>query len=317
MTRRLTPDQIDQAAALLRAGELVAFPTETVYGLGARADDDLAVAKVFEAKTRPRFNPLIVHVPSLERAQELAVFDACALRLAETFWPGPLTLVLPLREGARVSDLITAGNDTVAIRVPANPLALKLLQEVGVGVAAPSANISGQVSPTTADHVLEGLSGRIAAVLDGGPCTVGLESTIVMTEPPALLRPGGLDRAALETQLGQKLALPELNSDAPNAPGQLTSHYAPGAAVRLHAEGRLPDEVLLGFGDAQGADLNLSPAGDLREAAANLFAMLRRIDQIAAEQGATTIAVSPIPEHGLGQAINDRLRRAAAPRLQA
>ncbi|NNK79630.1 MAG: threonylcarbamoyl-AMP synthase, partial [Litoreibacter sp.] len=205
MTQRLRPDQTDQAAELLRAGELVAFPTETVYGLGARVDNDLAVARVFEAKGRPRFNPLIVHVPSLESAQKLAAFDACALHLAEAFWPGPLTLVLPLREGAQVSELITAGNDTVAIRVPANPLALELLRKLGVGVAAPSANISGQVSPTTADHVLEGLSGRIAAVLDGGPCTVGLESTIIMTDPPALLRPGGLDSEEVETLLGQKL----------------------------------------------------------------------------------------------------------------
>lgn len=312
------PDGIARAAALLRAGGLVAFPTETVYGLGGDARDDRAVARVFEAKGRPRFNPLIAHVPDLEAAERLARFDGRARALAARFWPGPLTLVLPLRPGAGLSPLVTAELPSVAIRVPAHPLAQALLRAFGGPLAAPSANPSGKVSPTRAAHVLEGLEGRIAAVLDGGPCAVGVESTILGLEggtdgepegPARLLRPGGIPAEALEALLGPLVS----GGDAarPNAPGQLLSHYAPGAAVRLEAAGPRPGEVRLGYGPGL-ADLNLSPAGDPVEAAANLFHMLRQADALAGPGG--TIAVAPIPEAGLGRAINDRLRRAAAPR---
>jgi len=301
-----------RAAGLLRAGELVAFPTETVYGLGADATDDRAVAAVFEAKGRPRFNPLIAHLPGLDQARELVEFPDDALRLAATFWPGPLTLVLPLRPGAAISPLVTSGLDTLAVRVPDLPLARDLLARVGRPVAAPSANPSGRVSPTRAAHVLAGLGGRIAAVLDGGPCAVGLESTIVgMAGPPRLLRPGGIPAEAIEACLGRELAAPPPPSDMPDAPGQLASHYAPDAVLRLNAARAEPGEMLLGFGAAgDGADWTLSPTGDLTEAAARLFHVLREMDAA----GLRNIAVAPIPERGLGRAINDRLRRAAAPR---
>ena len=315
MTERLEADAagLSHAASLLRAGDLVAFPTETVYGLGADARNGTAVAGIFAAKGRPRFNPLIVHVTGMEMAESIAVFSNRAKALAAAFWPGPLTLVLPLRAEAGISDLVTAGLDTVAIRMPAHPVALALLQGFGGPLAAPSANPSGKVSPTGADHVLEGLSGRIAAVVDGGACRVGVESTILMLTPPTLLRPGGLDVETLETALGQPL---EFGGDAlkPNAPGQLTSHYAPGAAVRMDATEKHPGEILIGFGPCAGADLSLSQSGDLVEAAAALFGLLRRADALASARGARSIAVAPIPEIGLGRAINDRLRRAAAPR---
>lgn len=311
-TERLSADPagIARAAGLLRAGGLVAFPTETVYGLGGDATDDLAVARIFEAKGRPRFNPLIAHVPDLAAAERLAVFDDRARAVAAAFWPGPLTLVLPLREGSGLSQLVTADLPTVAIRVPAHPVAQALLRAFGGPLAAPSANPSGKVSPTRAGHVLEGLSGRIAAVVDGGACAVGVESTILgLDGPPVLLRPGGVPAEALEALLGPLAS----GGDAakPNAPGQLASHYAPGAAVRLEAADLRPGEVRLGFGPG-GGDLNLSPSGDLVEAAAALFHLLRQADGLAGPGG--TIAVAPIPETGLGRAINDRLRRAAAPR---
>lgn len=304
------------AVEFLRAGELVAFPTETVYGLGADARADAAVARVFEAKGRPSFNPLIVHVSSLEMAEEIAVFTPPARRLAEVLWPGPLTLVLNQREAAGISMLTTAGLDTMALRVPAHDLARRLLEDFGGPLAAPSANPSGQVSPTRADHVLDGLGGRIAAVLDGGACPVGLESTIVGFDGATgiLLRPGGLEIERIEAVLGSALDARALRHV--NAPGQLLSHYAPRAALRLDAPGPGPDEVWLGFGRvaALRPGLNLSPAGDLVEAAANLFAFLREADAIAASAGVARIAVAPIPMIGLGLAINDRLRRAAAPR---
>jgi L-threonylcarbamoyladenylate synthase len=311
-TERLSADPagIARAAALLRAGGLVAFPTETVYGLGGDARDDHAVARIFAAKGRPRFNPLIAHVPDLAAAERLAVFDDRARAVAAAFWPGPLTLVLPLREGSGLSALVTAELPTVAIRVPAHPVAQALLRAFGGPLAAPSANPSGKVSPTRAGHVLEGLSGRIAAVVDGGACAVGVESTILgLDGPPVLLRPGGVPAEALEALLGPLAT----GGDAakPNAPGQLVSHYAPGAAVRLEAADARPGEVRLGFGSS-GGDLNLSPSGDLVEAAAALFHLLRQADALAGPGG--TIAVAPIPETGLGRAINDRLRRAAAPR---
>ncbi|GAB4382467.1 L-threonylcarbamoyladenylate synthase [Albidovulum sp.] len=314
-TERLQPDPagLARAAALLAAGELVAFPTETVYGLGGDARDDRAVARIFAAKGRPRFNPLIVHLPDLDAARRIAAFDARAERLATAFWPGPLTLVLPLRAGAGLSELVTAGLATVAVRLPAHPVAQALLRRFGGPLAAPSANPSGRVSPTRAEHVLDGLGGRIAAVIDGGPCAVGVESTILgLAGEARLLRPGGIPAEALEACLGQRL---ESGSDAerPSAPGQLASHYAPAAALRLGARQAEPGEVWLGFGpDAAGADWNLSPAGDLVEAAANLFHLLREADRKAGAAG--RVAVSPIPETGLGRAINDRLRRAAAPR---
>jgi len=316
MTERLGTDAagLARAAALLAEGELVAFPTETVYGLGGDARSDVAVARIFEAKGRPRFNPLIVHVATMEAAEKVAVFSPQAQDLAAAFWPGPLTLVLPLRPEAGISELVSAGHETVAIRMPEHPVARALLATYGGPLAAPSANPSGKVSPTTADHVLEGLSGRIAAVVDGGACAVGVESTILSLDPPRLLRPGGLPAEALEEALGQKLAA---GGDAakPNAPGQLSSHYAPGAAVRLLATEKRAGEVWIGFGhDCEGAEINLSASGDLVEAAAHLFGALRAADSLAKSTGAATIAVAPIPERGLGRAINDRLRRAAAPR---
>jgi L-threonylcarbamoyladenylate synthase len=312
MTETLAPDQagIDCAAQVLAAGKLVAFPTETVYGLGGDARSDLAVARIFAAKGRPSFNPLIVHLPDLAAVEGVARLSRRAQDLARVFWPGPLTLVLPVRDGA-VSPLVTAGLPTVAVRVPAHPLALRLLRAFGGPVAAPSANPSGRVSPTRAAHVLNGLSGRIAAVLDGGPCAVGLESTILQPDPqPVLLRPGGLPVEVLEASLGQTLAQGG-DADKPTSPGQLASHYAPWAALRLNATEGRPGEVLVGFGPVKG-DLTLSASGDLIEAAATLFHALREADHLAGPDG--RIAFAPIPETGLGRAINDRLRRAAAPR---
>ncbi|MFE3837124.1 L-threonylcarbamoyladenylate synthase [Pseudogemmobacter sonorensis] len=322
-TRILQADDagIAGAARLLRQGGLVAFPTETVYGLGGDARDDRAVARIFDAKGRPRFNPLIAHLPDLAKAEELALFDDRARTLAAEFWPGPLTLVLPLREGTGLSALVTAGLPTVALRVPAHPVARALLRAFGGPLAAPSANPSGRVSPTRAAHVMAGLSGRIEAVVDGGPCAVGVESTILGFDPdggPRLLRPGGVALEALEAALGRPLAIgpagPETETETgprPNAPGQLASHYAPAAPVRLEARAAGTGEILVGFGPVKG-DLTLSATGDLVEAAAQLFHILREADHLAGPQGA--IAFAPIPEAGLGRAINDRLRRAAAPR---
>jgi L-threonylcarbamoyladenylate synthase len=307
-----TPDGVAQAADLLRTGGLVAFPTETVYGLGADARSDRAVARIFEAKGRPRFNPLIVHVPDVAAARALALFDDRAEALAAAFWPGPLTLVLRLRAGAGLSALVTAGLPAVALRVPAHGVAQALLRAFGGPLAAPSANLSGRVSPTQAAHVLDGLDGRIAAVIDGGGCAVGVESTIAGLDGPArLLRPGGVPVEALEAVLGQVLGAAP--GGRVTAPGQLASHYAPGASVRLDAVSAEPGEVWIGFGPGcDGAALSLSEQGDPVEAAARLFHTLRQADRMAGPNGA--IAVAPVPETGLGRAINDRLRRAAAPR---
>jgi len=307
-----TPEGLTEAARLLAAGELVAFATETVYGLGGDARSDIACARIFEAKGRPQFNPLIVHVPDLAAARVFAEVGEKAERLAAAFWPGPLTLVLPLREGSGLSPLVTAGLGTVAVRVPAHPLAQALLRAFGGPLAAPSANPSGKVSPTRAVHVMAGLAGRIAAVVDGGDCAVGVESTILgLAGEPTLLRPGGLPVEALEACLGAPLAT---GGDAakPSAPGQLASHYAPGAALRLEVTEPEPGEVWIGFGPCAGAALALSETGDLVEAAANLFHLLREADALAGPDG--RVAVAPVPERGLGRAINDRLRRAAAPR---
>ncbi len=302
------PNGIARAADLLRQGLLVAFPTETVYGLGGDARDGEAVARIYEAKGRPSFNPLIAHVASVEAAQRFVQWSDQAERLANAFWPGPLTLVLPLKPGHGVSSLVTAGLDTLAVRVPAHPTARALLAAVDGPVAAPSANPSGQISPTTAAHVHAGLGGRIAAVLDDGPCGVGLESTIVgLTGEPSLLRPGGVALEQIETVLNTRLHLHKAG-DMLTAPGQLQSHYAPDAPVRLNAETVQGDEVLLGFGPVV-CDVNLSETSNLTEAAANLFAALHSLNETG-----RPIAVSPIPDHGLGAAINDRLRRAAAPR---
>jgi L-threonylcarbamoyladenylate synthase len=310
------------AAHTLREGGLVAFPTETVYGLGADATNAAAIARLYQAKGRPAFNPLIAHVGDLAAAREIGRFDAAALRLAEAFWPGPLTLVLPKTDHCAVADLATAGLDTVAIRIPAHPVASDILRVFGRPVVAPSANLSGHVSPTTAAHVRSDLEGRIDLIVDGGAVAVGVESTIVgIFDEPMLLRPGGLPRADIERMLGR--ALKQLPEDAENdsgqplAPGMLASHYAPRTLVRLGAIRVEPGEALLAFGsdavsgiDAAAAVMNLSVRGDLAEAAANLFGYLRALDSKAAQ----TIAVMPIPDDGLGEAINDRLRRAAVGR---
>ncbi|MGC9417895.1 MAG: L-threonylcarbamoyladenylate synthase [Rhodovulum sp.] len=307
------PQGLARAADLLAAGALVAFPTETVYGLGADATDDRAVARIFEAKGRPRFNPLIVHVADLEAARALADLPEAAERLAAAFWPGALTLVVTLKPGAGLSPLVTAGLSTVALRVPDHPVARGLLAAFGGPVAAPSANPSGSVSPTRAAHVIDGLGDRIAAVVDGGPCPVGVESTILgFDHAPVLLRPGGLPTEAIEACLGNPLAR-RAEAAPVSAPGQLASHYAPGATVIPEAAVPPEGALWLGFGPGcAGAALNLSPTGDLVEAAANLFHALRDLDARAAP--GQPIAVAPIPDHGLGRAINDRLRRAAAPR---
>jgi L-threonylcarbamoyladenylate synthase len=307
-------EQIDRAARLIRSRGLVAFPTETVYGLGANALDGEAVARIFEAKGRPRFNPLIVHVASREEAEAFAVFNEDARRLAETFWPGPLTLVLPRRPDAGLSDLVSAGLPTVALRVPAHETACALIRAAGVPIAGPSANPSGRVSPTTAAHVAADLGDKVDMILDGGPCAAGLESTIVSPAgaEPVLLRAGAVARTDIESAIGRPLADAD-RAERPHAPGMLPSHYAPRARLRLNADAAREGELFLAFGPHRGAappHLNLSESGDLREAAANLFAYLRLLDA----ENPGTIAVAPIPKEGLGEAINDRLRRAAAPR---
>lgn len=297
-----------ELAARLKAGGLVAFPTETVYGLGADAGNSDAVLSIYETKGRPRFNPLIVHVADLDMAKAYAEFSPLALRLA-ALWPGPLTLVLPRRPEAALSDLVTAGLDTVGIRIPNHKLALALIREAGRPLAAPSANPSGKLSPTTAMQVVQGVGDRIP-VLDGGPSQSGVESTIlkVTGDDVTQLRAGALAREEIETLLSRPIAVAAPNAEIA-APGMLASHYAPEAAVRLDVTEPAPGDAWLGFGNCPGATLNLSPSGDLREAARNLFAMLHELDRTA-----TRIAVAPIPPHGLGEAINDRLARAAAPR---
>lgn len=310
---------IRDAARALRAGKLVAFPTETVYGLGADATDEAAVARVFEAKQRPRFNPLIVHFPNLEAAESEAVFNDAARALASAFWPGPLTLVLPRTPDCRIAQLVSAGLGTIAVRVPGHVVAQNLFRAAGVPVAAPSANRFGDISPTTAAHVSASLDGAPAVILDGGPPRVGIESTVVdlSGDEPALLRPGGVPVEAIESLIGP-LARPgdEAGDAARLSPGRIARHYAPRTPLRLDATEIRPGEVVLAFGAdlPPGAEkaprvLNLSLAGDTTEAAANLFAMLHTLDA----QGASCIAAMPVPETGLGAAINDRLRRAAHP----
>jgi L-threonylcarbamoyladenylate synthase len=311
-----TLGNLGQAATALREGKLVAFPTETVYGLGGDATNDRAVAAIYEAKGRPSFNPLIVHVGNLSAAGKLVELNGDAERLARTFWPGALTLVLPRRAGTKISLLVSAGLDSVAIRVPAHPAAQGLLMMAGLPLAAPSANPSGKISPTRAEHVASTLGGKVAMVIDGGPCRVGIESTVLslLDSQPRILRPGGITAAQLSEVLEQEIGTgPDGAAQAPRSPGQLESHYAPGLPIRLNAVSVEPGEVLLAFGPnppAAHVMRNLSPSGDTVEAAANLFAMLRELD-LPAYRG---IAVSTIPDTGLGTAINDRLRRAAAPR---
>ena len=314
-------EAIKTAAGCLAAGGLVAFPTETVYGLGADARNGEAIARLYAAKGRPAFNPLIAHVADADAAAKLATFDANASRLAAAFWPGPLTLVLPKRPDCPIAPLALAGLDSVALRVPAHETARALLQAFGGAVVAPSANRSGHVSPTSAAHVLADLRGRIDLIVDGGPCPVGVESTIVACiGEPTLLRPGGVAREAIERVLGHKLLMPVSaeSDEAPQkleviAPGMLASHYAPKAKLRLDAQAPRDGEALLAFGAAPafaGTVLNLSPRGDLIEAATNLFSHLRALDA----SGAKSIAVMAVPHDGLGEAINDRLNRAAAPK---
>lgn len=313
------PEAQRAAADCLARGGLVAFPTETVYGLGADATNGEAVARLYAAKGRPSFNPLIAHVADLDAARALAAFNGDAERLAKAFWPGPLTLVLKRRLDCPVSDLATSGLDTIALRVPDHPVANGILRAFGKPVVAPSANRSGHISPTTAGHVASDLDGRIDLIVDGGATSVGVESTIVAClDRPVLMRPGGLPREAIERVLGHPVEIEDHggDSEAPLAPGMLTSHYAPSARLRLNANDVASHEALLAFGPVfAGAEnartiRNLSPRGDLVEAAANLFAHLRALDT----SGARSIAVMPVPENGLGEAINDRLRRAAAPR---
>jgi L-threonylcarbamoyladenylate synthase len=308
-------NDIQAAALALREGKLVAFPTETVYGLGADATNDKAVAQVYAAKGRPAFNPLITHVPDAESAFALGEFTQDARKLALAFWPGPLSLVVPRKNSCPVSLLASAGLDSIAIRVPSHPIALELLKAAERPVVAPSANPSGKISPTTADHVRRYLKDKVAAILDGGRCKVGVESTVVsfLDGGPKLLRHGGIPRAELEKVIGHPLAA-ESHSARPHAPGQLLSHYAPHAELRLHAEAPRDGEAYLGFGKLHAhGPYTLSASGDLVEAAASLFRLLHEIDAT----GVQRIAVAPIPHQGLGEAINDRLMRAAAPRDNA
>ncbi|MEH6526745.1 MAG: L-threonylcarbamoyladenylate synthase [Sneathiella sp.] len=314
MSEVLQPDPagLKRAAEYIQSGSLVAFPTETVYGLGADALDDTAVASIYAAKGRPSFNPLIIHVPSIAVAEKYVVFSDIARRLADNFWPGALTLVLPRTKDCAISKLASAGLDTLAIRIPGHRLALQFLTECGRPLAAPSANPSGSISPTTAQHVISRLGNAISGVLDGGACPVGVESTVVGFENdiPVLLRPGGITKDALESAVGEVLR--HSNDGTISSPGMLLTHYAPACPVRLDAADKKPGEAFLGFGRDQDklSDINLSEAGDLTEAAAKLFAAFHMLDEMQVK----AIAVGPIPEIGLGVAINDRLRRAAAPR---
>ncbi len=332
---------IEQAARAILAGQIVAMPTETVYGLAGDATNDAAIAAIYAAKNRPHFNPLIAHMADLSMAMDYADFPPLALSLAEKFWPGGLTLVLPRTKNGSLSLLASAGLNTVALRCPDHPIAQALLKTVGRPLVAPSANPSGGISPTTADHVSHGLGEKVSIILDGGPCRIGIESTIlkVTDEAAILLRPGAISREAIERTIGAPvLTLPpkpkepkypkeptgktSTNQTNPDlsppleAPGMMSSHYAPKAKMRLNAKTQKTGEVFLGFGALTGSNtaFNLSPSGDIETAAANLFKMLHQLDDHCSQQGLSTIAVAPIPSTGLGEAINDRLTRAAAPK---
>lgn len=305
---------VRRAADILLKGGLVALPTETVYGLAADATSPEAVARIFKAKGRPQFNPLICHVPGRKAAAQLVDIPPLADHLIDAFWPGPLTLVLEKLPDAPVADAVCAGLSTLAVRAPAHALIRQVLKATGRPLAAPSANKSGRISPTTAQHVADDMGRDVDMILDGGPCHIGLESTIVSVigDTITLLRPGAITDKAIESATGVHPQKPD-NGSSVSAPGQLLSHYAPRASIRLQALDKKPDEILIGFGDIEG-DFNLSPEGNPEEAAARLFATLRAADALAREQNKTVIAIAPIPATGLGLAINDRLRRAAAPK---
>lgn len=313
LTKNLKKSETKTAGDLLKEGKLVAFPTETVYGLGARADSETAIKRLFDVKRRPIFNPLIVHVASIEMAKNIAVFDDQSNQLLRAFWPGPITFVLPLKRNSGISKLVTAGLSTVAIRFPSSIIAQSILLAANTPIAAPSANLSGKISPTSAAHVFDSLNGKIDAILDGGVSQFGLESTIIVTNPIRILRPGSITKEKLESIIGVNLPNKDEVSTI-SAPGQLKSHYAPVSNVRLNVDSPNSHEILLGFGDVHNATLNLSPSADLSEAASNLFRMLSEIDLIAIKNGIQTIGISPIPRKGIGDAINDRIKRAAADR---
>ena len=312
MTNIYTPteDNITAAANLIKSGRLVSFPTETVYGLGANVYDARAVAAIFEAKGRPHFDPLISHIAEVDFLKEYAAADERVMALAKQFWPGPLTFILQRKDNNPSIDLACSGLPKIAVRMPNHPIALKLIKASGVPIVAPSANKFKAVSPTTAQHVWESLGSRVDMILDGGACSVGVESTIidVTDKQIVLLRAGGTALESLEEFLGEKIIVSDGTPDKPSAPGQLLKHYAPGHSLRINAEQKQENEFLIGFGAVKDADLNLSPSGDLREAAANLFAFIRQADALC---GNKTLAVSPIPETGLGLAINDRIKRAS------
>lgn len=310
LIRKVNKASVASGGQLLAKGNLVAFPTETVYGLGANAKDSRAVAKIFAAKNRPSFNPLIVHLSDKGEAYKHAVFNSSAKALVDAFWPGPLTLILPRHERCEISPLASAGLDTIALRIPASVDARRLIAAARKPIAAPSANLSGRLSPTCAEHVANQLKRHVSLILDGGRCDIGLESTVIDVSDniPVILRPGGLPSEAIEQTIGQKLLYNTGNGTNNKSPGMLLNHYAPSLALRINAKKPRPGEVFLGFGkDAINADLNLSPTGDLLEAAANLFAYLHRLDSMPAKG----IAVMPIPTETIGWAINDRLERAA------
>ena len=308
------PETIALAVDTLRAGDLVAFPTETVYGLGGNATSDAAVSGIFKAKQRPPFNPLIVHVASFEAAEEIGEYTEKARQLAMHFWPGPMSLVVKRRQKCRISRLATAGLDTICVRIPAQPVARAIMNVAGFPIAAPSANASGRVSPTPAMHVDASLGDSVGLILDDGPCELGLESTVIdcSTHEAVILRPGALTVEEIEALIGP-VTFSDTPTELPVSPGLLASHYAPEASVRRNVSSILEGEALLSFGKHKirgfSKELNLSPSENLQEAAGNLFSMMQSLDHAGA-----TIAVMPIPEHGLGRAINDRLRRAAAPR---
>lgn len=302
----IDPDDIALAVRVLRSGGLIGLPTETVYGLAADASNDEAVARIYTAKGRPSFNPLIAHVSDIEMAQREGVFRPEALKLVETHWPGPLTVVVDVAETGTVCDLARAGLDSIALRMPAHEIPINLIEAFGGPLVAPSANPSGQISPTKLEHVMADMGDKFDLIFNGGTCAAGIESTIIDArgERPALLRPGSLDLNWIE-ETWPGLVRPEIDPNAPQSPGQLLRHYAPRASLRLNADGPEDGEAFLGFGPGP-ATSNLSPRGDLEQAAANLFAMLRQLDQ-----DYDRIAVAPIPQDGLGEAINDRLTRAA------
>ena len=310
--KQITPETLEEAADLLRRGKLVAFPTETVYGLGADACSDDAVAGTFQAKGRPQFNPLIAHIADISWVDSFAVFSPAARKLAEAFWPAPVTLVMERKEDCPISLLVSAGLDSVAVRYPSHAGARAMISAFGKPVSAPSANPSGTVSPTTAEHVFQGLRGRVPLILDGGPCPVGVESTVLdaRSDKPVLLRAGGLTVEEIVEKTGLDILFPDKDPALPRSPGQLSSHYAPRLPVRLNAVAPEEGEAFLGFGAVENATLNLSERGDLREAAAHLFAYMRLLDKPCY----SGIAVAPVPTNGLGLAINDRLKRAAYPR---